>query len=110
MCDFYESQYDEGRIRGKEKHHDMHFQLCEGSLLLQELLSENHMEVVEFFSSFPRDKRVFFYAISMPNACKTLCICLRSLKNDRTVTVSNSVLLNSLHGAHVHSDPKFTLL
>ena len=70
-----------------------YFRLCEGSLLLQEILCENDMEVVEFFCSFPRDKRVLFYAIRIPSAGKTLFVCLRTLKNDRTVTVSNAVKL-----------------
>ena len=45
---------------------------------------------------------MFFYAISLYNTDVVMCSCLRTLKNDKTMTVSNTVLMNCEHG--VHSD------
>ena len=51
------------------------------------------MDTIKYFCSSPRDKRVFFYAVSLPGSNKISCVCLRTLKNDKTITVSSYHLL-----------------
>ena len=56
--------------------------------ILQKLLHDHRMDSIVHCSSSTRDRRAFFYFVSLAKEDKVVCFHVRSLKNSRDVTVS----------------------